>query len=379
MANFRYLSPISPAAQKVMFEARDRLEKCLVTHQRFNEALSLIRNRILYPADSNLLFIVGPTGVGKSRLMATAQRMVVEMFRDELIEDSSRVPSVAFEVQATNVGNFAWAPFYADYQAELKVALPPSKEFMSDLPHVPRSQGPHQAVLSAIAHRRPVVTFLDEANHLCQVSNARLLPQQLDKIKSIANRSKTLHVLFGTYELAALLDASAQLARRGHTFHFSRYRWEKQGELNAFMIMVKKFGSTLPLDHTLDLPSRADFIYERTLGCAGILKNWLMEALGRACRDGHTFIKLQDLEATAMPVSKLRRLLLEAHSKEPVMDERDSGDDSLREMLLSPFPEQAELPLQVSRGGNQSPGTPNPRSDPTGGAFRDEPPAERAS
>jgi hypothetical protein len=300
------------------------------------------------------------------------------MFKDELVADRSRLPSVGFEVQATNVGNFAWGPFYADYLAELQVPILPSKEMMSELPQVPRSHGPHQAVLSAIAHRRPVVTFLDEANHLCQVSNARLLSQQLDKIKSIANRSKTLHVMFGTYELAALLDASAQLARRGNTFHFSRYRWEKQGELNAFMLVVKKFGLSLPLNHTLDLTSKAEFLYERSLGCAGILKNWLMEALGRACRDNRTFIKIEDLEETAMPSAKLRRLLLEAQAKEPIMDDRDNHDNSLREMLRSPCPAQTELPLHPPRGGNQSPGTPNPRSDPTGGAFYPEPSTERA-
>lgn len=372
------LPEISPEASKVMFAARDRLEKSVVRHVRFNEALTLIRNRILFPTDSNLLFIVGPTGVGKSRLMSIAKKVVLEMMKDELIADRSRLPSVAFEVQATNVGNFSWGPFYADYQAELKVPIPPSKELMSELPHVPRAHGPHQAVLSAIAHRRPVVTFLDEANHLCQVSNARLLPQQLDKIKSLANRSKTLHVMFGTYELAALLDASAQLARRGNAFHFSRYRWEKQGELNAFKEMVEQFGSCLPLDHTLSLPSRVEYIYERSLGCAGILRNWLMDALGRACRDGHTFIKFQDLEATAMPSSKLRRLLQDAQTKEAIMDDRDNHDDSLRELLRNPFPAQAELPLHSRSGGNQSPGTPNPRSDPTGGAFRDAPPAERA-
>jgi hypothetical protein len=373
-----FLPAISPEASKVMFAARDKLEKSLVQHQRFNEALTLIRNRILFPSDSPLLFIVGPTGVGKSRLMSVTQKIVFEMMKEELIADQSRLPYVAFEVQATNVGNFAWGPFYADYQAELQLALPPSREVMANLPRTPRELGPHHAVLSAIAHRRPVVTLLDEANHLCQVSNARLLSQQLDKIKSIANRSKTLHVMFGTYELAALLDASAQLARRGNTFHFSRYRWERQGELNAFTQMVEKFGKCLPLDHTLNLASRVEFIYERSLGCGGILKTWLMEALGRACRENRTFIKFQDLEVTAMPSQKRRRLLLEAQAKEPILDERDNQEDSLRELLRTPFPEQAELPLQVPRSGNQSPGTPNPRSDPTGGAFRNEPPSERA-
>lgn len=117
------LPDISPAASKVMFAARDNLQKSVVRHLRFNEALSLIRSRIMFPADSNLLFILGPTGVGKSLLMAIAQKVVLEMMKDELVADRSRLPSVAFEVQATNVGNFAWGPFYADYLAELKAPI----------------------------------------------------------------------------------------------------------------------------------------------------------------------------------------------------------------------------------------------------------------
>jgi hypothetical protein len=373
-----YLPPVSSAACKVLLEARDKLNRSLVQHLRFKQALGTIRNRILFPTDSNLLFIVGPTGVGKTRLMAIAQKVVLEMQHNELLADSSRIPYVAFEVQATNVGNFAWGPFYTDYLAQLQVPLAPSKESMAAIPCHPREKVPHQALLSAIAHRRPMVTFLDEANHLCHVSNARLLSQQLDKIKSIANRSQTLHVMFGTYELAALLDASSQLARRGNTFHFSRYRWERNGEFNAFIDVIKGFGGTLPLDHSLDLSSHATFIYERTLGCPGILKNWLMDAVGRAFRDNRTFVTIRDLEETAMPFPKLQRLLIEAKNKESILEDTDRNADSFRDSLKAPYAEQIELPLNSTRGGNHSPGTPNPRSDQTGGAFRNEPPKERA-
>lgn len=371
------LPPLDPKARKALFTARDKLDKALVAHVRFNDALAVIRNRILFPMDSNLLFIVGPSGVGKSRLYTAAQRMVMEMFGEKLIEDPERLPYVAFEIKATNVGNFAWGPFYNDYQAQLRLPIPPSKESLADLPRLPRDQGPHQALLSAISHRRPVVTLLDEANHLCQVSNSRLLSQQLDKIKSLANTSKTLHVMFGTYELAALLDASSQLARRANTYHFSRYRWERQDDLNAFTNMVKNFGHYLPLHHTLNLESRVRYFYERTIGCGGILKNWLIEALGYACRNNQTHITVDDLDATAMPSQKLRSLLIEARSKESLLDDRDRN--GVFELLPAPFTQQRELQFERPSGSNPSPGTRNPSSDRTGGAFRDEPPEARAS
>jgi hypothetical protein len=376
------LEPVCPKSLKVLREASDKLERTLVTHVRFKEALGMIRNRLLFPSDSNLLFIVGLTGVGKSRLYRTAQKMVMEMMEQNLLQDPSRLPYVAFEVQSTNVGNFAWGPFYNDYQTQLQLPLSPDKKVLGELSGSAKDLGRHQVLLSSIAHRRPQVVFLDEANHLCQVSNPRLLSQQLDKVKSLANKSKVLHVFFGTYELAALFDASAQLARRSDTFHFSRYRWDQQGDLKSFTDMVKIFGNSLPLDHTLDLGSRSHYIYERTLGCAGTLKTWLMNALGAACREGRTYVKLADLEATAMPVNKLRRILTEAQNKESIIDERDTQTDLLHALLKQPYAEQKEIFFSddhdATKNRRSSTCTRKPSSDPTGAAFTTNPDVQSA-
>jgi hypothetical protein len=62
--------------------------------------------------------------------------------------------------------------------------------------------------------------FVDEAQHLARISSGRRLSDQLDVIKSIANRTQTVHVLFGTYELMAFRNLSAQLSRRSMDLHF---------------------------------------------------------------------------------------------------------------------------------------------------------------
>jgi hypothetical protein len=54
------------------------------------------------------------------------------------------------------------------------------------------------AVERALAFRRPVAVLVDEAQHLAKMGSGRRLADQLDVVKSLANRTKTVHVLFGT-------------------------------------------------------------------------------------------------------------------------------------------------------------------------------------
>src|SRR5207249_6305769 len=79
------------------------------------------------------------------------------------------------------------------------------------------------AAEQALRYRRPPVVFVDEAQHIARIASGRRLSDQLDVIKSIANRTQTVHVLLGTYELLAFRNLSAQLSRRSVDVHFARY------------------------------------------------------------------------------------------------------------------------------------------------------------
>ena len=66
--------------------------------------------------------------------------------------------------------------------------MPPSRAVGTDYRY---------AVEQAIRHRRPVAVMIDEAQHLGKIGSGRRLLDQLDVIKSIANQTNTVHVLFG--------------------------------------------------------------------------------------------------------------------------------------------------------------------------------------
>jgi hypothetical protein len=351
--------------------AKEKLDRRLVEHARYEEALNKIVGALLFPTDAKLLYIVGPTGVGKSRLFASVKKRIMDMIGKSLISDLERIPYVAFEVPSVQIGNFNWRSFYQAYLDQLRLPLAPLKETLKELPRIPEDQGLDYVLMKTLEHRRPLVTLLDEANHFSQVTSGKLLLQQMNKIKSMANRSNTLHICFGTYELARMADLSGQLARRGHVIHFSRY-CPNNADMKEFKRLVRSFQECLPVAHHMDLSTKANYLYERTIGCVGTLKTWLMEALSHAYFDKRTEITIADLEATAYPINKLRTMLNEATEGEAIFSEEPKDHSLFVDDVFDGWTDDEKSESVAQPSGKAAPrrvGERAPTRDSVGGAF----------
>jgi hypothetical protein len=104
-------------------------------------------------------------------------------------------------------------------------------------------------------------------------------------------------VLVGTYDLLHLIDLSGQLARRSASIHFARYHADSRAEFKQFASVVYAFQRHLPLPDESDLVNRCDYLYEHCLGCIGLLKDWLVRALGQALEAQETRLTEARLEA----------------------------------------------------------------------------------
>ena len=120
--------------------------------------------------------------------------------------------------------------------------------------------------------------LIDEAQHFSRIATGRRLQDQLDTLKSLSNMTGTLLVLFGSYELHHFRNLSGQLSRRSIDVHFPRYDIRVQDDVEAFRNLLFTFQGELPLAEEPDLDARWDYFYERSLGCAGVLKDWLKRA-----------------------------------------------------------------------------------------------------
>ena len=181
--------------------------------------------------------------------------------------------------------------------------------------------------------------MLDEAQHLARVGPGRRLSDQLDVVKSIANCTKTVHVLLGTYGLLAFRNLSAQLSRRSLDIHFARYRAENIEDRMVFLTILRSFEQQLPLAEPPELVKEWEYLYERSIGCVGVLKEWLLRALTAVVRRGDSALTLPDLQAQALNVSQCDKMLAEALEGEVRLDESSEERARLRTRLGLSRPE----------------------------------------
>jgi hypothetical protein len=189
------------------------------------------------------------------------------------------------------------------------------------------------ALESALLHRRPAAIFIDEAQHLTRMSSGRRVADQLEVIKSLASCTRTTHVLLGTYDLLTLRHLNGQLGRRSQDIHFRRYRAECAEDVRIFKNALLTFQKHLPLSDPPDLIAQWELLYERSVGCVGILKEWLERALVTALKDGSETLKGKHLESTALSATQCEKIVLEAHEGEKLLLAADQARPRLRALL----------------------------------------------
>ena len=87
-------------------------------------------------------------------------------------------------------------------------------------------------------------------------------------------------------------------------------------DLRAFKSVLLTFQRHLPLEQEPDLVSKWDYFYERSLGCVGILKDWLTRTLRDALEEGENTITEKHLTRRAWSVSQCKRMLQEIEEGE---------------------------------------------------------------
>ncbi len=360
----------------------------MMAHPRLVTAREALLNAIHEVPPNSLILVLGPTGVGKTTLRTKIEQLLAVEMLPALELDLGRLPFVSVECIAPDSGNFSWRDHFrrlllqmeeplVDYKINPAAPVRIGDGVVRFMPSA-RAAGAayHHAVERALAFRRPVAVLIDEAQHLARMGSGRRLSDQLDVIKSLANRTKTVHILIGTYELLAFRNLSAQLSRRSIDIHFPRYLADDPDDRKAFWTVLRSFEQQLPLPEPLDLLNEWEYLYERSIGCVGILKDWLMRALVSASRRNADSLTRKDLQAHALSVTQCDKMLSEAVEGETRLLESTEERSRLRTRLgLSPTENSREdsntastVPLEVvaPRRNQRRPGQRRPVRDAVG-------------
>lgn len=352
-----------------------------VLHPKLVQAKEALWQALRYPGDHRVVHLFGCTGVGKTTLRLWIEKLLLEATRAEMERDPDFVPVASVVTPTPDQGPFGWRDVYLQ---TLRALGEPKSLFAQRAPYpfhfVPEDKLPvastvprHElrlAMAGCLRQRRVRVLFYDDAQHFQMVTKAQRLQNQMDNLKWVADVTGTQIVLVGTYDLLHLIDLSGQLARRSASIHFARYHAEVAEEFKQFASVVYAFQRHLPLPDEFDLVSRCDYLYEHCLGCVGLLKDWLVRALGHALESTDNRLTEKQLEACA-DARKQLAVAREAVAGEQRLLSIDEQAAELHGLIHSASRRTPALPPAkrvVTRKTQRQPGQRAAKRDPVGAA-----------
>jgi hypothetical protein len=366
-----------------------------IGHALIREALDGVLRAITQPSTTwtPVILVIGPAGVGKTTLLRAVERELGRRRRQELAAHPGHLPVVSIASDVPEAGSFNWKDFCLLGLDALheplvghKVYLPsPDPLAAAEVQSVLHPRTPanvlRRALVAALIHRAPSALLVDEAQQLAIVAGSRKLQHQMDYIKRLADATRVPPVLVGNYGLCALRNQSAQLGRRTREIHVRRYDATRPRDAADFQDIVLSFQSHLPVAETPDLLAAWEYLYLRSVGCIGLLKQWLLDALDHAIDGEAATISRALLEKTAPPPSKSKKVLEEALDGEARLAELDAdadpcaADAELRTLLrLAPLPVSAPPTAAPAPRSPRTrrPGERSPVRDPVGPAAATE-------
>ncbi|WP_261180557.1 hypothetical protein [Anaerobacillus sp. CMMVII] len=144
----------------------------------------------------------------------------------------------------------------------------------------------------------------------------------MDAIKSLASTSRVPIILFGTYGLLQFRNLSGQLSRRGMDVHLRRYRAEIEEEKDAFINVLWVFQKQIPLVEEPNLVEHWEYFYSRTIGCIGILKDWIYRTYKNKLRTDESIrtLDIDDFNRFALTPDQCIKMAAEVIEEEKKID-----------------------------------------------------------
>ena len=358
--------------------------KAIVAHPALVKTFDELSRLVKYGTNGrHIIFVYGPTGTGKT---TCRKRLEVDLFKNNLPQmqiNQSFIPVLSLEAASVD-GIFNWKDFYhrgleaaLEPMIEKKInvkRLKPRKPVNINQQYRSSSADLKRVFENCVRQRLIKVLLIDEVNLLATQSSG--LRHQMDCLKSLASLSHTICVLFGTYDMLPLKKQSDQLIRRTTGLHLPRYRPDKPDELQAFQDVLYSLQLMLPLREQPELTAWWDFMYERSAGCIGILKDWLADALTIAVDGERNTLTRLDLERSALPRDEMAKIVDEILRGEQIIrDEESMSEGELRRKLSLPCTsdthevmanDPSQAPDQLPRKRRRRPGQRNPSRDPVG-------------
>jgi hypothetical protein len=291
-----------------------------------------------------------------------------------LAEESNRtvVPVIWVEARPGDYGTYARLDYYRQVLTALRehaavkdrlmqVALTPRAGRKTI--DVAEALDLREAVEYALERLQVKAVVVDEAQNMMHVQAPLRPVDQLEWLKSMTNHTQVLHVLVGSYDLFEFRNLNGQAARRGRDIHFPRYHMEHKEERSAFTGALHYLLSHVPLACDVEsLLKERRWFAEWSVGCVGILRDWLVETVAALLAEGRTTLTREALQAHALQLGQRVRLEMEARAGEQRVEKgQATTHQQLQELNAKTVSSPRTSPLSSSRIGERT-----PQRDPVG-------------
>jgi energy-coupling factor transporter ATP-binding protein EcfA2 len=286
-------------------------DQLTVKHPKQNAALERAVFLLTRCANVDFVILAGPTGAGKSHLLKRLFQEVNKFYAPQVAKDPSMVPILGTLAVADGAKKFGWKRLWNDGNAGLNDPFLEARSWRTSSD--PKARYANESITVAVAReafehelrlRKTRAWAIDEAQHLLLGGSAGAVGDQFDVLKSVSQVTPVKLVLCGTYQLPKLLSYSGQVMRRSATVTLAPYDLASASDRREFAGVCKALLAHLPGDSELDPMAYVEDLFFGTLGCVGVLKDWM----ARAWAHSHFKSKpltMDDFKATRLPAETL--------------------------------------------------------------------------
>jgi AAA domain len=291
----------------------------------------------------NVVIITGSTGVGKSTLARSLYRRLRDRCKEEITKHPDVIPVVGLSAVSPTGRTFSWKDFYirllfraGDPVTNKCLLAPTGNDMFGDSPYDTPADRMlvdklRRCVETTLKRRKTRWLIVDEAHHILLHKDAHVNEVMFETLKSLAIETRLTIILCGTYKLLDIRDQSAQLVRRSDLIHFQRYDLQNREHHVPFRRVLRAFEGYFDLPEPVTLVPEWEQYFIRSVGCVGILKDWLCKVYEKAMEASKPNFDLEFAMLAAHSNKELITIAKEAQVGEIKL--LDSGDEELLNVL----------------------------------------------